>query len=222
MAIAVDSVGSIGVLANSSGTLSFNNVAGDLMVVGIAIEVSGAVTVGTCTYAGASLTKASGIQQTAGAPDKQVELWYKIAPATGANNLIVSVSTTADLHIGAVSVTGAHQTTPLNTAGSAVNTSASPSVVLTSTVDGVMFFDIESGEGGVGTVGAGQTKRWNLGTGGFNTDSSTELQTTAGLGTMSWEVASTDWAMAAIAIAPAAGAPSNTFIGYKSLLGVGN
>ena len=61
----------------------------------------------------------------------RVELWYKVAPLTGANNIVVSLPSSVHLMAGATSWTGVHQTTPLGTAGNATGTSSTATANVT-------------------------------------------------------------------------------------------
>ena len=125
----------------------------------------------------------------------RVELWYKVAPLTGANNIVVSLPSSVHLMAGATSWTGVHQTTPLGTAGNATGTSSTATVNVT-TVSGDAVVDTVSTANAV-TVGASQTQRWNLSQAGFKGAGSTEDATTTTT-TMSWTFVSGDWAITAV------------------------
>ena len=69
-----------------------------------------AQTVSTVTYGGTGLTSLGALNLT-GTPSGRVELWGMVNPATGANNVVVTLSATnASWDISAISFTGAHQT----------------------------------------------------------------------------------------------------------------
>src|SRR3990167_9764563 len=60
------------------------------------------------TYAGAALTKILDIESGTG---ERSEIWYKVAPATGTNNVIVSTTNQVNvLSCGAITFSGAKQT----------------------------------------------------------------------------------------------------------------
>lgn len=78
-----------------------------------------ASTTATCTgvtYAGAAMTSAgAGVRQTVGGLSIFSQAWYKIAPAAGANNIVVTFSAAPTAYAnGGISFTGADQTTGIN------------------------------------------------------------------------------------------------------------
>jgi len=134
-----------------------------ILIVGVSINNSAGQTVlnpGGVTYAGSPLTRI-GVGSRANA---RVEMWYLVAPATGTNNVVVTLSAgaTARFVVGAVSFTNVNQTSPLGTFQSANNNTATASVTVTS-VPGELVVGVlakrNSNEGA--TVGAGQTEYWN-------------------------------------------------------------
>ena len=143
-----------------SHTISGSN---RILIVGVSINNSAGQTVlnpGGVTYAGSPLTLI-GVGSRANA---RVEMWYLVAPATGTNNVVVTLSAgaTARFVVGAVSFTNVDQTSPLGTFQSATNNTATASVTVTS-VPGELVVGVlakrNSNEGA--TVGAGQTEYWN-------------------------------------------------------------
>jgi hypothetical protein len=164
-----------------------------ILIVGVALEEDSTTpTVTSMTYGGAPMSFVVRREQTSGAPDKNVELWYLIAPSTGANDVVINVSPNADIQAGAISLTGAKQ-------------SGQPDA-FNSNLGNCWVIDVQTGEGGANTAGAGQTERWSQTVGGFESSGSYEgPKTPAGTVTMSWGVTSTDWVIAAVSIAPDTG-----------------
>ena len=141
-------------------------------------------------------------------PNHRSELWFLLAPATGANNVIVTMGGTC-LRIwpGAVSYTGVSQTTP-EADNVATGTSTTASVAVTTLTNNAWVID-SMGHAGAGdeTVGAGQTERVESPTiGGAQGNVSDEgPNTPAGSVTMSWTFGSSRiWATVAAAFRPAA------------------
>ena len=94
-------------------------------------------------------------------------LYYLIAPANGANDVVVSFSTTVRAVMAAVSFTGVHQTTPYRTQTSTTAESTSYSTTYTSATGELVlsFLDGRDGSGGdtpAVTAGAGQTERYDV------------------------------------------------------------
>src|SRR3990167_4351094 len=79
-----------------------------ILIVGVGIAAN--LNVSGITYAGQALTK---IRHDINAGAHRNELWYRAVPATGANDIIVSVSGTGDIVAGAMSFTGVAQTSPI-------------------------------------------------------------------------------------------------------------
>lgn len=66
------------------------------LAVGVHIYDSAALTVSSITYNGVNLTRANGITAALEGNNQNVELWYLDAPASGANDIVVTLSGTAD------------------------------------------------------------------------------------------------------------------------------
>ena len=79
-------------------------------------------TVSTMTYAGQSMTFIARLKQPNDATARvSSELWYIKAPATGANNIVITFSASVrGVVAGGMSYTGVDQTTPLGTPANAV------------------------------------------------------------------------------------------------------
>jgi len=146
-----------------------------VLVVGCGAGQSGSIS--SATYNSVSMTPVG--SQVGG-----VRQFYLIAPATGSNEVSISVS--GDFFVaGAVSVTSAHQTSPIDTFG---GTTGSNSHTLTTTEADTFGVDVTyyDGEGSASTVGAGQTQRWSLSIESHPGQGSTEVFTSSGSNVMSW------------------------------------
>ena len=117
------------------------------------------ITVSGITYAGVALTRLGGATVSV---NRAVDYWYLIAPTTGTNNVVVTMSAAARTVVGAISRTGVHQTTPLGTAATASGTSTAPSVTVTSATDELVDDALTASvAGAVLTAGTGQTERYD-------------------------------------------------------------
>lgn len=150
------------------------------------------------TYAGAAMTEmtGSGIRQTGGGSSSiYSQLWYKIAPAGGANNIIVTFSAApTDYANGGISFTGVDQTTGVNGYQEATITTGAPTAVT-----------ITSAVGDMTTTGLGtwhdngdttsQTLRWDQSPVGDNFGSEGDTAAGAATVTHTWtrDGADDDW-----------------------------
>jgi hypothetical protein len=153
------------------------------------------------TYNGAALTFAGA--STNGTV--RSEVWYLVAPPSGAHNVVVTAPNADAVTATSMSFTGVDQTTPLGSTVSAIGTGTAPSVSTTSAV-GEPLFDVV---GAVGTTapavaGATQTVRQtNTTATGLDQvviGSSTAPGAGAASITMSWTIPSADWAEIAVPI----------------------
>jgi len=113
----------------------------------------------SATYAGEALTFLDSEFSGKGS----LEVWYKVGPQTGANDIVVTTAASAITVAGATSWTGVHQVTPMGTPVFEKHKSGNPSETITSAV-GELIVDaiVSDGASGLPTVGAPQTQRWNL------------------------------------------------------------
>lgn len=141
-------------------------------------------TVTGITYNGVALTQLSRVTQTLEASNQSLDIWYLVAPATGANTLTVSLSGSADYFVGFVqSYTGVNQSTPFgtpNTTSSGSSTSGSPACTVTSAYSNSWLVGAGYSRAATLSAGAGTTVRQaasGLGAG----DSNGTISGTAGL-----------------------------------------
>ena len=131
---------------------------------------SAAHDVNDVTYAGAALTEEREDGATT-AFNTHFSLWWKTAPASGANNLVVTATVSCEaLNVAAIAVTGANQTDPVNasTFGTGTVTAGDPgtevTVAVTSATDDLVlgFFHVDDSDSDI-AAGAGSTMRTNSG-----------------------------------------------------------
>lgn len=184
------------------------------LVVGVAM-LSLAQTVSGITYNGVALTLIGVRSSVTGAA--RVELWGLIAPATGANNIVVTLTGSIAFAGVASSYNNVHQTVPTEGFNSAQATNvgaADATVNVTTVADNDWTVDIVCTDDTAITVGAGQISRANVtGAGGSGAMSSEGTKTPAGSVTMSWTDvgALMTWAIGSVALRPVSAASGATY-----------
>jgi len=170
-----------------------------LLVVGVQIEDGTAADPSGVTYNGDAMTKAAGKTQG----DVNCSTWYKVAPATGANNIVVTIGYSArNVSLGAQSFVGVLQSDPVGTTANASHAgSTAPSVAATTVAGQYVFDNMVALGSGTATVHASQTQISNLTvTSNHRGATSRELATGTST-TMSWTLASSvAWAILATPI----------------------
>ncbi|HEY2729044.1 MAG TPA: LamG-like jellyroll fold domain-containing protein, partial [Polyangia bacterium] len=151
------------------------------------------------TYNGVSMT----LYGSATNGTVRSEIWYLKAPASGAHNVVVTATDAVAVTATSMSFTGVDQTTPLGTLASAIGTSATPSVSVTSAL-GEPIYDVLGAVGSTTpTVTGNQTVRRTNNTSTGISPVVIGSSTAAGQATpvtMSWSIPSADWALAAVPI----------------------
>lgn len=141
----------------------------------------------------------------------RIALYRLDNPPSGTANVVVNFSSSPDRGavVNVTTYTGVNQTTPLGAFASQQAVSTNPSVNVTAAI-GDLVYDVVSIRNQPVTVTAGQTQRWNISSGSEITGAgSTEPGAVTTI--MNWTSASTDWAIGAVAIKPAASQNSITF-----------
>ncbi len=143
-----------------------------ILVVGVSIRTS-TVTVTGVTYAGNALFRASNTVPGVTNGGVRVELWYRLAPVTGNNPVVVSLSGGVTAVVGgAVSFTGVDQTNPFDNFTTIVGpafgvnysqgTGNLATVQVTTTSDNAWVMDtVALRQNANANQLAGQTRRWN-------------------------------------------------------------
>lgn len=142
---------------------------------------SGAPLTVTGTYDGVSMTELS--TQTYGAGgDQKLTVLYLVNPASGTNDIVLSVGSTSWMAAAAASFTGVDQTTPVGTPSTTTVSSATSVSQDISSETGDMVVDFLVWYNGAHTVGADQTVRAFFD--GGSADDSTLISTEAGASTV--------------------------------------
>ncbi len=189
----IDNSSNSGTNNGSSLTWSHTNTAGDFMVVTVTTKDK---SISSVTYNGVGLTQAGTITSNS----MRVALFYLVAPATGAHNVVVTASGSTEIDAGAETYIGVDQATPVGAAVTASNQSATATVTVVSAA-GELVVDAVGVIQTTVTVGAGQTQRHNrVGTNNAN-GSSTEAG--AASVTMSWTLPTSKyWGIVALGMKP--------------------
>ncbi|MBN1421611.1 MAG: DUF2341 domain-containing protein [Planctomycetes bacterium] len=206
---AYDAASNVGTASDSTGLTWSHTTSGSerLLIVGVSIQNASSQTVSSVTYAGTNLTQAGAA--TNGTAVRS-EIWYLVAPATGANDIVVTLSAAAQFAAGAASFTGVHQTSPLGTFASATGTGTAPSANVSSAGYELVIDTLaQRNSGSTSTIGAGQVGMWNRLTGDATADDNVRscgsTEEGAASVTMSWTIsASRAWAIGAVPIKPSA------------------
>ena len=223
--ISVGNTANSGVLAAaSSTTFSLNNNKQDVVVL-VAIRDAATTATATVTYNGEAMTedKMQFFDDPDGANDLRAYVFRKTGAATGANDVVVTFSSSVD-HAGvwAVAVDGLDSSgQPDATNGDGKNNSAGldPSITLT-TIDantiifGVVYSKHDAG-GGSFTAASGSTSvgQLNVNGGGDRAMANYKIVSSPGSNTISWtgNGAYDDWVYAAAAYKQAAAATGRLF-----------
>jgi len=186
-----------------------------LLVVGVSFDNDGLETVTGITYGGLALTKAGSVNNS---DDARAEIWYRVAPTVGTANVVVSLSGTLfsnrGIVVGALNLTGVHQTTPVGTFQSTTGGLNSASLNVTSSVAGDLVVAVYAAEqdsnSGACAQGAGQTEHWDARGGSGSTTALGCGMTANGGATVDISVTTTTtdvWALGAVPIKPVSTAP---------------
>src|SRR6266568_114740 len=185
--VTVDNSASTSVLDNTAGsstiTLPLTVTAGGtnrLLVVGVSINTAGNAgsSVTGITYNGVAFTAAP---FTAEANSFRVEMWYLINPATGSNNVVVTVNKNGGggqkmgVVVGAIDFTGADQVSPISAFVSNSATAMDTVQINVPSASNEMVMDTVTMSASITpTATAPQVQRWNLASTGTPTGQNAE------------------------------------------------
>lgn len=129
------------------------------------------------------------------------QIFGLVAPtANTAGTLVASLTAAFQVVAGAVALYQVHPTTPINATLTAASTSADPEVVITTTSDKCLLFDVLSASAGTQVPNSGQAQRWFQTPGSLVSYGFTDRATVLGSQTQAWSSASNSWAIAIAAI----------------------
>lgn len=206
MAVAYDTVGpsSAGASATATNTVSWSHTCSGssrLLIAAVAVGQNPDTGITTsATYNSVAMTSV-GVVHANNSGSGYVQMFRLVNPASGANTVAVTASTTVNaLSAGSVSFTGVDQTTPIGTPATAFGFSTTPSVAVTGTTAGNMVIDAMVT--GTGVTSSTQTLRWSRIT---NTDTAGGIGASAtadagGSVTMSYSITSDWWGIVAVEV----------------------
>jgi hypothetical protein len=211
MAIAFDSSAS-GAGTSTSPLVFSHTCTGSNLILFVSIGW-GANSVTAVTYNGVALTKIAGQAQTG---VSGTDLYYLINPATGANNVSISFSSSG-LQAVSASYTGAKQSGQPDSFNVG-NTTGATSLTVATTVVAANCWLVGGFAASAGTIaaGTGTTQRQSIAGPSFIGDSNGTVAT--GSQSLQATDSSVNWAGIVASIAPAA---TSTFTPRRSLMGVG-
>lgn len=165
------------------------------------------------TYNGVAMTRLTAYAlYVAGATADWDYVYYIIAPATGANNIVVSCSATSNAYFRGHSYTGVKQTGFPDASASAYSgTGTSITSTLTTIADNCWLVGLHDNEQNIQTAGANTTIR-NITNSGIISVDTNSAQTPAGSKSMSssWSGSGPNY-YSIVSIAPAPSNPANLF-----------
>lgn len=204
MAIAYDD--DSGGVAGSASSLTFSHTCTGsdlLLLVGVSLYNLNGATISSVTYNSVAMT----LVDTAVNSSRRASLYRLVAPSTGANDVVITLSASEfDIVGGSMSFTGVDQTTPLGTAATANGNSTAPSVNVSAATDDLVAAILCIEHSGTLSVGAGQTSRYsNIGGAGFIKGAGS-TEPGAATTTMSWsDTVGGPWGIVGVSIKPKAG-----------------
>jgi hypothetical protein len=212
-----------------SYTVPATNATTHILLVGVTLgkgSTGGTSTTGipTVTYAGSSMTRITGgvsnCDIVTGGTYKQVCLFYLVNPATGANNVVASVSPNgANWQLGAATFYNVDQTTPIGNSNFAIGTT-SPASSTINTNSTQVVVDAVGINNHVPTNDASQT---NLYTDANNTDLGASYKAAgASTTTMQWTFTNAEWGDIAVALNPVTNTSADTLIDRLHITASGN
>lgn len=166
-------------------TYAFTNTAGTKLIVAASVaDGAGGQTVSAVTYAGVSMTKYNE-KLSNGVAKAHCTLWYLDSPATGSNNVVVTISGTVtgngEVISGAVSLTGAATGSLIHdTSKSTSGVSTDNMDVVSTTVGNLVLMMATAGGDFTGTQT--QTLSWLLNVDGNTAGDNAQLRRAAGSG----------------------------------------
>jgi hypothetical protein len=178
-------------------------------------SATAAPAVSSVAYAGVNLTKK--YEYLFGAY-KRSTMWYRVTPADGSNNVVVTLAANADeLCAGSVSYFGVDQAVPLGTETKTDNTSTTALVTIASIV-GYIVIDFVYCFWASGSPDSSQQSKWQQENIGASACGLCSTKNGASSVTMQWTRDSAgfnnDWTAVALSIKPAEGVPADVINPY--------
>ncbi len=170
-----------------------------ILIVGISPEGSASIT--GVWYNSLPLTE---IRTDDDGGSTRSSLWYLVDPPVGTFTVEVSLSSTVNVVIGAISFVNVNQADPIGIDNGNTGTNDNPTVDLVTTVDDSWIVDVVGTLNGPMTPNAKQTERWDQVSGTFRGAGSTQVTKYFESHTMSWTntAGNNPWSISAAEIKP--------------------
>ena len=143
--------------------------------------------------------------------DNGCSIWGLLNPPSGSAEVTVTAEGAQNIAAGAISLNGVVQTDPVRSIGENENDKGQPSVSQEASPGDVVLSVLSTqGDAGSATPGGGQFLQWNqqTGTGGNNVIGASSIEAGANQVSTHWTLnRSKKWALAAVALKPAASSP---------------
>jgi hypothetical protein len=164
------------------------------------------------TYNSVALTKITKVltnNYDGGGVCGYTQLWYLVAPTTGANTVSVAFTRTSPevldaIECGSVSFTGVDQTTPYQNLATTYGSGTTPSIAVTSSTGNAV---VDSVANGASITSSGQTNRWLKNVNSNSAGGNGAQSTAAGAAsvTMSYSVTSDWWGIIGVDVKASGG-----------------
>ena len=219
MAIAYDATSNSGAVSSNTSSHAHTSTGSQRsLMVCVLIETSaGAPTVSGITYNSVAMTSTVTLTEAGG--NGRAEIWRLVAPTTGANNIVVTLSGSTNFVVGAMSFTGVDQSSPIEDTSTNEGTMMggdSELIVTVTTANGWVVECLLENSANNLTVGAGQTSRMeDIAFGGWSAYMSHEGPCAAGSVTMSWTDGTTTYVTVGASLKPYV-APTRLYLPFSS------
>ena len=170
---------------------------------GGAVDFGSGTPTASATYAGSAMTER---WDAAFATFYAHHGYTLVAPATGAQNVVLTWNVTAGGSFAVVTATSVDQTTPFGTPATATGSSTTPSVNVSAATNDLVVDNLVYVGTGTATAGTNQTARTSNTNVGGEIGHYTSTEAGATTTTMSYTIASSNWAIGGIAFKAAAAA----------------
>lgn len=130
---------------NASSYTFAHNITGTdhgIIFVGVGLRTTTSTGI-TVTYAGTNLTKLTTMDDS-GANDRN-ELWYLLNPASGNNNVVVTLAAASKAAVGAITYNGVRQDNTFGASGTSNAANTTPNITLTTTYPNSWILNTMSG-----------------------------------------------------------------------------
>lgn len=167
------------------------------------VSVDAGQSVSGVTYNGVAMTSLGLVNYNSN--NEHLSLWYLLNPATGANNVVVTLSASSFCIGCSASYYGAAQSSTFGTlaSNSGAAATSSTNTVTTTSSNQLVIDTVNNGAASTDTATASQTKRFQPATSGAAIG---DIAATGSNMTLTWSFTSGVWAQMSIAMNPAAGA----------------